>query len=104
MHHRRYPAIYSADRIRSFESFRRDAYHGVVKPIEFDRTADDRRVAAETALPCAVTEHDGRVRPRRTVFFGQKRATDRGLDAEQIEIISRDDHPGDLLWLASARV
>src|SRR5262245_33766991 len=60
--------------------------------IELDALADDRRVAAETALPQGEAEHRDGMRAGRAVFFGAEETAQRGLHAERGKIIARNHH------------
>ena len=54
------------------------------------RFAERGRVPSVVAHPRAVREDNG-ARRARAIVFGQQRASERGADAEQLEVVARDD-------------
>jgi hypothetical protein len=70
------------------ESERGDADDFVGLSIERDRLADDRRIAAEPALPDSMTEN-GSAMLSRSLFGGKESAAERRLDPERSKEIGR---------------
>ena len=71
------------------ESRRRDADDGEGVPLDEERGADDRRIAAVGALPDVVAQHDDGRRRRRVVGGGEDAAAERA-DAERREVVAGD--------------
>ena len=71
------------------ESRRRDTDDGERVPLDEERGADDRRIAAVGALPDVMAQHDDRRRRRRVVGGGEDAAAERA-DAERREVVAGD--------------
>ncbi len=71
------------------ESRRRDASDGERAPLDEERGADDRRIAAVGALPGVMAQHEDRRRRRRVVRGGEDAAAE-CADAEGREVIAGD--------------
>ena len=69
--------------------------------VEFEATADDRRIAAEPPLPEAVVDHDHTVRSRPRLV-GRERAAVERRHAESGEEVVRNRHAADALRVAGA--
>jgi hypothetical protein len=60
--------------------------------VEHHRAIENVGIAAEPVLPdCVAHDHDRRC--ARFLVFREKRAADRRLDAEHLEIVGRDQRP-----------
>src|SRR5262249_10189247 len=70
-----------------FETRRRHAEHFIFLSIECQLLADNGRISAVAFLPHLVAEHYDQLAPRLFVF-GQKRATERRIDAQRWKEIS----------------
>ncbi len=82
------------------ETFPRDADHRERHVVHQDGAADDRGVGSETFLPATVTQHDDRVRFRGLIFLREKAATEKGRNAEDIEVIGGGHGAPDALVVA----
>ncbi len=71
------------------ESRRRDTGDGERLPLDEERGADDRGIAAVGALPDVMAQHDHRSRRRRVVGGGEDAAAE-GADAERREVVAGD--------------
>src|SRR6266699_2464550 len=72
------------------------------RAVEQDRATDHARVAAEPALPQAVTQDHG-ARAVRLVLLGEECATQRWHDAEDPEVVLRDAQAVDAVRLCAGR-
>ena len=70
------------------ELARCDADDGKRHAAEPNLPADDRSIAAEAALPVAMTENGDRVPERHAIVVGAEQPSDRGADAEQRKILA----------------
>ncbi len=81
---------------------RQHADHNVGDAVQGDGTADHVRIGAELRIPQGVAEDRHMLFPQ-LLFVGRKRAAERRLDAENIEVMRRNLRPAQLNWLIEAR-
>ena len=86
----RQPHLRLQHRQHARERRRCDADDGVGLAVNEQRFAERRRIPSVVAHPRAVREDNG-ARRARAIVFGQQRASERGADAEQLEVVARDD-------------
>ena len=86
---------------REAEAGRHDADDGDAAPADLDLAPEDRRVAAEAALPEVVAEDDD-ARPVRAVLLLAEAAAERRGDAEDREDVAPDVSRADALRLSRA--
>jgi hypothetical protein len=100
--HQRRPQIGLHDREGAGELRRRDADDGEVGAVELDGVADHRGVGGQVALPEAVRQDDDGVGARGLVFFRQEPTPELGLDAEDREVVARNECPEEHLGVGLA--
>src|SRR5262249_24481541 len=89
------------DDLRALEAGGRDADDFELPAVDQNVAVNDRRIAAEPRLPEGMADDDHWMRQPRLVLFGQKGSTERGLDAEPVKIIARNQIAPDLLVIAA---
>src|SRR5713101_5875649 len=102
LHHHRRPSVEGYSGVGTSKLFGCDADDREVMAIERDAAADDVGIAAKAALPQPVADDDDRVCVGRPVLFGQKRASDERVDAEDVKVVAGHDRASYALGLASA--
>jgi len=85
------PHVRREEPLGAAESRRRDAEHGERHPVDAHGSADDVSIGAERGTPVRVAEHDHRMFPWRAIVVRRERAAECGANAEQIEIVARDE-------------
>src|SRR5262249_2755841 len=101
LHHDRHINIIHSTARRPREFCGSNANHRVAVPVHPERFAKHCRISAEPPLPQTVTDDDDWMRPWRTIFFRQKKASERRPHAKHRKIIARDDLPNHAFGLAT---
>ena len=77
--------------LEAVEAARRDADHGERVAVDLDRLAEDVVAAGEAPAPVVVAEDRERVAGDRVVVRRREEPADRGLHAQDLEVVARDE-------------